>query len=227
VKPDAESDSPSEDILDAAASLFCSIGYSSTTTRQIADAAGLRQGSLFHYFARKEDILAELLDRTVEPALLFVAWLDSVEAEPDVALATLVRADVTNLCLLPHNLGTLLLFPEARGVRFAAYWEKRAALRTRYRAITAAAKAAGHIEVDDLDFATDLIFGLVESVITWYPRTHGRSADEVGISIADMVLRALLTRRNRVTGIMTRSDALLVRAAAAGRGAPAPPRPPR
>jgi len=51
-----------------AAGLFESQGYTSTSTRTIADAVGLRQASLFHYFARKEDILTELLDRTVRSA---------------------------------------------------------------------------------------------------------------------------------------------------------------
>ena len=225
--PNAVSDNPSEDILDAAASLFCSIGYSLTTTRQIADAAGLRQGSLFHYFARKEDILAQLLDRTVEPALQFLSWLGRVDAEPDVALATLVRADVANLCSLPHNLGTLLLFPESRGDRFQAYWRRRARLRTGYRAIVRAGAAAGHLETDDVGLATDLIFGLVESVITWYPSSTGRAPEEIGVSMAEMVLRALLPRRDRMARVLARSDELLLRAAAEGRASPAPPRPPR
>jgi AcrR family transcriptional regulator len=224
--PNAGSDSPSEDILDAAAALFCSIGYSTTTTRQIADAAGLRQGSLFHYFARKEDILAQLLDRTVEPALRFVSWLDKVQTDPEVALATLVRADVANLCALPHNLGTLLLFPESRGERFEAYWARRAKLRKRYRAIVKAAAAGGRVEVDDLQLTTDLIFGLVESVITWYPSTTGRWPDVIGLAMAEMVLAALVPRRGDVARILARSDALL-RAEAEDRASPGTPRPTR
>ena len=46
-----------EEILDAAAELFTNLGYASTSTRGIADAVGVRQASLYHHFATKDDIL--------------------------------------------------------------------------------------------------------------------------------------------------------------------------
>jgi AcrR family transcriptional regulator len=225
--PRAISEDPSEDILDAAAALFCSIGYKTTTTRQIADAAGLRQGSLFHYFARKDDMLAELLDRTVTPALDFVAWLDTVDALPEVALTTLVRADTANLCSLPHNLGTLILLPESRGEQFAGFREKRDKLRVRYRSLIALCAQTERLAVDDVDLATNLIFGLVESVITWHPTREGRNPGDVAASIAELVLRALLPRRDRVASIMGQSAVLLARSAGADRALPAGSRPGR
>ncbi|HEX9549325.1 MAG TPA: hypothetical protein VF942_18430 [Acidimicrobiales bacterium] len=44
----------------------------------------MRQASLFHYFPHKDDLLAELLDRTVTPALAAAAWPDGAAAEPEV-----------------------------------------------------------------------------------------------------------------------------------------------
>ena len=46
-----------EQILVAAARRFSKDGYTATSTRQIASDVGLRQGSLSHYFKRKEDML--------------------------------------------------------------------------------------------------------------------------------------------------------------------------
>jgi AcrR family transcriptional regulator len=218
--PSVGSDDPGEDILDAAAMLFCSIGYRTTTTRQIADAAGLRQGSLFHYFARKDDILAELLDRTVTPALEFVAWLDAVGAPPDVALTTLIRADTANLCSLPHNLGTLILLPESRGEQFSAFAQKREALRERYRSLVRLAAVDRRLVIKDVDVTTNLVFGLVESVITWHPSRVGRDAGDVAAALAELVLRALLPRRDRIESLMSQSSSLLLKAAGAD---PAPP----
>ena len=37
-----------QDLLDAAAALFIDHGYAATSTRAIADRAGLRQASLYH-----------------------------------------------------------------------------------------------------------------------------------------------------------------------------------
>jgi AcrR family transcriptional regulator len=44
-------------IADAAVQLFIDKGFHKTTTRQIASAAGFSIGSLYEYFASKEDIL--------------------------------------------------------------------------------------------------------------------------------------------------------------------------
>ncbi|MGO9465520.1 MAG: TetR/AcrR family transcriptional regulator [Isosphaeraceae bacterium] len=47
-------------ILEAARQLFATGGFDATTTRDIADAAGIATGTLFNYFATKEAILASL-----------------------------------------------------------------------------------------------------------------------------------------------------------------------
>ncbi|SRR5579871_3113748 len=48
-------------ILEAAEQLFASGGYEASTTRDIADAAGIANGTLFNYFPNKEAILASLV----------------------------------------------------------------------------------------------------------------------------------------------------------------------
>ena len=48
-------------ILEAARKLFAASGYESSTTREIADAAGIANGTLFNYFPNKEAILAALV----------------------------------------------------------------------------------------------------------------------------------------------------------------------
>jgi AcrR family transcriptional regulator len=45
-------------ILDAARQLFVANGFAASTTRAIADAAGIAAGTLFNYFATKEAVLA-------------------------------------------------------------------------------------------------------------------------------------------------------------------------
>jgi len=46
-----------EKVISASKKLFAVRGYDKTTTRQIAEAAGILYGSLFHLFPTKEDIL--------------------------------------------------------------------------------------------------------------------------------------------------------------------------
>ena len=55
-----------ERIADAAATLFLSGGYHSTSVREIAQRAGLSVGSVFNYFTSKEEILFFLFSRNQE-----------------------------------------------------------------------------------------------------------------------------------------------------------------
>jgi AcrR family transcriptional regulator len=48
-------------ILDAAAQLFRRQGYSDTTLRQIAKAAGMQAGSIYYHFGSKDEIVDEVL----------------------------------------------------------------------------------------------------------------------------------------------------------------------
>jgi AcrR family transcriptional regulator len=48
-------------IFDAARELIAARGYEATTTRDIAEAAGIANGTLFNYFANKEAVLASLV----------------------------------------------------------------------------------------------------------------------------------------------------------------------
>jgi AcrR family transcriptional regulator len=50
-------------ILDAAASLFAERGFHRTTTREIADAADVAEGTLYNYFANKDDLLMGIMRR--------------------------------------------------------------------------------------------------------------------------------------------------------------------
>jgi AcrR family transcriptional regulator len=161
---------PREEILDAAAELFTSRGYAATSTRMIADAVGIRQASLYYHVASKEELLEELLAETVRPSLAFAAALDAAADAADTRLFALAAYDTGVLCGGRWNLGALYLLPEVRGERFARFRAERAELRAGYAKLIGeladgtAREPAGLLEPGD-DGLTDLVFGLVESVI--------------------------------------------------------------
>ncbi|HEY0156638.1 MAG TPA: TetR/AcrR family transcriptional regulator [Thermoanaerobaculia bacterium] len=53
-------------ILDSALKLFSHRGYGATSVRDIAEAAGLSKGNVYHHFPDKEAIFRALLDRYFE-----------------------------------------------------------------------------------------------------------------------------------------------------------------
>src|SRR6185503_1625969 len=101
-----------EEILDAAAELFTTDGYANTSTRRIADAVGIRQASLYHHFATKDDILDALLADTVADALALAERLVVAGDPAAVRLYALATFDVGQLCASRWNLGALYLLPE-------------------------------------------------------------------------------------------------------------------
>ena len=52
-------------LLIIAAKLFNQKGYERTTVRDLANAAGIQSGSLFHHFKTKEDILKSVMVDTI------------------------------------------------------------------------------------------------------------------------------------------------------------------
>ena len=191
---------PREEILDAAAELFTTRGYASTSTRSIAEAVGIRQASMYYHFARKEDLLRELLERTVAPSLEHAATLIAAGLPADEALYRLARFDAALLLSGPWNLGSLYLVPEVRSSDFASFWAARERLRDRYAAWVAAAApggppAAGH------GVARDLVLGLVESVISMRSQDPDLDPDEVVPAVAAGCLLLAGVDRARVDAL--------------------------
>ena len=142
-----------EEILDAAAELFTTLGYASTSTRRIADAVGIRQASLYHHFATKDDILDALLAGTVDaPLRAGRRTAGRQRARPRARLHLLVATDVDQLCASRWNLGALYLLPELRVPRFEKFHLGRAELRAHYRTLSqqVIAECDGHADAVDL-----------------------------------------------------------------------------
>ncbi len=59
-----------EHILNTALSLFCKMGYYSSSIGDIAAEAEISKGLLYHYFKSKEEVLAALVDRRIEDVLI-------------------------------------------------------------------------------------------------------------------------------------------------------------
>ena len=100
---------PRDQVLDAAAELFVTRGFAATSTREIAERVGIRQASLYYHFAGKDEILAELLQRSVRPTVDKVAKIEALVPPEthETALYLLALTDVRTLAEAPHNEGIL------------------------------------------------------------------------------------------------------------------------
>jgi AcrR family transcriptional regulator len=103
-----------EEVLETAASLFASSGLR-TSLKEIADAAGILPGSLYHHFDSKEAIIVELvrryqddLDRVAKEALDALHELDPRSVEERVVELGEAIAD----CAVRHRAALLLTLYE-------------------------------------------------------------------------------------------------------------------
>lgn len=194
---------PRAEILDAAGELFTTNGYANTSTRVIADAVGIRQASLYHHFAAKDDILDALLAETIAAPLELAEKLRTAPESAPIRLYALALFDVRQLCAARWNLGALYLLPELRTPRFAAFRLRRDELRGHYETLAAAASGAG------IPNAEALPFRLVETVIS-IRSDEGAAPADTERAIPDAALR-ILGRTDDLDAIRAAATALLER----------------
>ena len=70
-----------DELLELAASMFAERGLRATTVRDIADAAGILSGSLYHHFESKEEMVDEVLRGFLD--WLFECYQHIVDTEPN------------------------------------------------------------------------------------------------------------------------------------------------
>jgi AcrR family transcriptional regulator len=77
----SQSISRRDELLELAATMFAERGLRATTVRDIADAAGILSGSLYHHFASKEEMVDEVLRGFLD--WLFDRYQHVVDTQPN------------------------------------------------------------------------------------------------------------------------------------------------
>ncbi|MGW5522457.1 TetR/AcrR family transcriptional regulator [Gordonia sp. NPDC003950] len=186
VEPKRRGATAREEILDASAELFVRHGYSGTSTRMIAEAVGIRQASMYHYFKNKDDILADLLEATVVPSLERARELLVGDDPAMDRLLDLARYDAGQLVDSRWNLGSLYLLPEVADERYAEFRSAREELAQAYESLT--------VEVlgDPADKRCLLPFRLVESIIMLRSdEERGELGDHTAAGLIDTIVGAI------------------------------------
>ncbi len=169
------------DMVSIAAELFAQKGYRATTVREIADAAGILSGSLYHHFDSKESIGDEILSGFINEVV--ANYRDALDAAPDpkAALEQIVRS--TSRTLSQHRAALAMLQNDwahfAGQARFA-YLPK--ALREIERIWIEQLERGKRAGLFRPDLDAKLTYRLLQDVL-WVPaqwrRTRGYSTDQV------------------------------------------------
>ena len=176
-------------MLALASELFAEKGYRATTVREIADAAGILSGSLYHHFDSKESIGDEILSGFMNEILADYQAAAASAGGPRAVLEQIVRS--TSRTLSRHRAALAMLQNDwsyfAAQPRFAYL---RKALRDIERIWITQLELGIQAGAFRADLDPKLTYRLLRDVL-WIPaqwrRTGGYSTDQV----AEALLRLL------------------------------------
>lgn len=97
-----------DEILALAAKIFADKGYASTTVREIADAAGILSGSLYHHFDSKEAMLDEIMHGFLDNIVAKYRATVDVGGDPLDVLRALIREAFRSLGGNPAALAVMI-----------------------------------------------------------------------------------------------------------------------
>jgi AcrR family transcriptional regulator len=183
-----------EEILRVAAGVIAERGFYSATVRDIAEAAGILSGSLYHHFKSKDEILIEILRSMVERTQSSYRDIAAGKNPPEDSVRALVMLgfDVldtwqTELTILQNDFALLERFDD-----FAFIVEAQNEIADIWRNEIERGKAARVFSADiDSRVAYRAIMGSILSASRWYRKSQGLSAAEVGRQHADLFLYGL------------------------------------
>jgi TetR/AcrR family transcriptional regulator, cholesterol catabolism regulator len=195
-KPPSKSEATRQSILHAAAGLFRQRGYAAVSLRDIAEAVGMKTGSLYYHFSSKESLVEEILALGTQGA--FDASKAAVEAlgptaNPIDRLGAVVLAHTRFLHdeedFASANLKILHQVPPA--IRERHVRQDRAYGQFVAGIIDAIASTHGLAPGVDPSVLRMLCFGAMNWSISWFD-PEGASPSQIADQLMTMVRRGVL-----------------------------------
>ena len=196
--PDADT-ATRERVLLEAARLFRHRGYTATTLREIADAAGVKAGSIYYHFDSKEQILGEVLDKGI--LVVAGAVRERIDALPAGATA---RQRIA--AAIEGHLWGLLHHGDFTSANIRIYGQIPTAAKNRHRLVRRAyadtwdrllgeAMQNGELRADSSTAMMRLfVIGALNWTVEWYNPQKGSFADFVK-QITAIVFEGILLRK--------------------------------
>jgi AcrR family transcriptional regulator len=197
----AENRAPSrrDELLGIAAELFAERGFNNTTVRDIADAAGILSGSLYHHFDSKESMVDEILSSFQAELFRTYDAILASDLDPRGKLEAVVRASFeaidrhhSEVAIFQSDAAFLMQFE-----RFDYLREHNERFHAMWLGLLRDGVASGVLRADvDAELVFRFIRDTVWVAVHWYRPGGELSADQV----ADQYLSILLD------GVSNRSE---------------------
>ncbi|QWF76941.1 HTH-type transcriptional repressor KstR2 [Amycolatopsis sp. CA-230715] len=189
------------ELLSLAAKLFAERGYVSTTVRDIADAAGILSGSLYHHFDSKESMADEILTGFLDELFGSYQEITAAGLGPRKTLEAVVTASFEAIERRPAEVA--IYQNEAKHLtqlpRFAYLAERNAEFRKLWNRILTDGVAEGAFRADlDVELTYRFLRDTVWVAVRWYNPDGALSADAVAEQYLGILLEGIAAKRKRV-----------------------------
>lgn len=180
-----------EELLSLAAVMFAERGLRATTVRDIADAAGILSGSLYHHFSSKEEMADEVLRGFLD--WLFDRYQQIIDTEPN-PLARLEGLFMASFdAIEDHHAEVVIYQDEAKRLsgqpRFGYVEELNLRQRKMWVDVLNDGIAAGYFRPDiDVDLVYRFIRDTTWVSVRWYKPGGALTAQQVGRQYLSIVL---------------------------------------
>jgi AcrR family transcriptional regulator len=191
------------ELLDLAARLFAERGYVSTTVRDIADAAGILSGSLYHHFDSKESMADEILTGFLDELFGSYAEIVAQGLGPRETLEAVVVASFDSIHRRPAQVA--IYQNEAKHLmqlpRFAYLNDRNAEFRKLWNGILTDGVADGVFRDGlDVELTYRFIRDTVWVAVRWYNPEGALTAQDVAEQYLGILLDGIGTNKRRRRG---------------------------
>jgi AcrR family transcriptional regulator len=180
-----------DELLELAATMFAERGLRATTVRDIADAAGILSGSLYHHFSSKEEIVDEVLRGFLD--WLFDRYQQIIDTEPN-PLARLKGLFMASFDAIEHHHAEVVIYQdEAKRLsgqpRFDYVEELNRRQRKMWVEVLTEGIDQGYFRPDvDVDVVYRFIRDTTWVSVRWYQPGGPLTAQQVGQQYLSIVL---------------------------------------
>jgi AcrR family transcriptional regulator len=189
-----------QQLLQIAGELFAERGYKFTTVRDIADAAGILSGSLYHHFDSKESMVDELLDTFQQQLFGEYDQIIASDRSPRAKLEAVVRASFeaidqhhAEVAIFQNDAGYLAGFE-----RFSYLTERNERFRSMWTGLLREGIAAGELRKDlDVELVYRFLRDTVWVAVKWYRPGGALAAGEVADQYLSILLQGIATGSRR------------------------------
>jgi len=188
-----------EEILDAAAKLFASRGYSEANVQELADVLRVGKGTIYRYFPTKEELFLATVDRMMQK--LTAAIDASIErvADPLDQVVEVFKTYLAFFAERPEATELLIqeraYFKDRKKPTYFAYCEAQTERRRDHVRSLIAEGRLRDIPIDRIgDVVGDLLYG---TMFTNYFAGRNRSPAEQAEDLLDVALFGILSESER------------------------------